>query len=1280
MKFSKSNMRMFAKFGKWGLHFTTLLAVPFLTPMVHAVESPIPDFYTEGGVSADRPLKSDNANEVIDPFSGALSLVHTDMVIPGNGGLDLEIKRVYTHIQGDALGFRPKRSTFGMGWTMHFGRVIFGTVKASVGGGTTSIADVCGLTSPTTLDNSVFELPDGSRQILAEGKSYYNVDFITQKMWKGECLPNGASYSDGSRTSGLAIYSPSGMRYELKHAANHYDGRYLYVTRISNMRSTRASGPLSNGEPKTWMDISYKKVGKTFTESVVDKISTSDGRRVQFVYQSPTSDRVRLKYVEAEAGLSTALPGTCPDSKPVYRWQYHHRAAETLSGIPYWHLSKVTRPDGTTWQYEYYIPRDKAPGTYSLKTLIYPYGGETSYTYQHVNFDQGNTIDSFFNAAIESKTTSGNNGGNWNWRFTPGTYATNFLDQTEETTPKGKNIYTHYGYAAALNSPQDELWKVGTMLTKEITQGSTTVQRETYSYVAKEISKELYIRPTRAYNTSLLDGFVAMPVLTKKTIRRDGTNYVTEYSRHDKFANPGLIREGGNHSISGDGSGIRTTELTYYINEDLWIVGAQKDVTVGGYPVTLRTYGPSGLVESATEDGVTAFYTYTAEGDVATVRDGRGNTTAHSDYYRGQARSEMRPEGVTISQYVSSWGAVSGIRNGEGVATCYQHDDMLRLSDIVPTLSAPISFARTDREKQVRRQSYEESYSFDGYGRTIDVTRKKSKSSTGAIVKNFQFDAFGNTVFESYPNSAFGTATRYDVLNRPTRVSHGDDSVAAYEYRAGNIVSIVNERGFETLYYYRSYGDPDEKLLWRIEADKDEWGNTLTTSIQRDVLGRVTSVSIDNITRSYEYHPTTFNLIRREEPETGVTLYDYDEAGNLTCRAIGTLHSQCTADPEATRYEYDGLNRRDKIDYPEPTPDVQFKYDKNNNILAITNGVARNDYVYNSNGSLKSEEIQIGGMRYAVTHEYNQLDHRTATVYPSGFRVDYEPDVFGRPTRVGDVISQVEYFPNGMAKTLVYGDGNTARMELDIRLRPAAMSYKDDYLGRHVRDEIYVHDGAGNLVEKRIAYLDAIENTSIFYEYDGIDRLTKAGSKQQGDWRYFREYTYSDTGNLTQVNWKRMAVNANPRFTQFQYDDNNRMVGFLDNQLGWLPDVYKYDARGNWSAADWGDSTGRIEHTWDHAGNLIDYWNGVIRYWYDGRNRMVKHLGGSDLGLTMYSQDDKLLVSHNRRWWQATDKLSEYIYLGNKLVGIHVSDVVIPTPLLIQADPAMRLREVVEDE
>lgn len=166
----------------------------------------IPDFYAEPGISQYREGVNTSLNESIDPLSGTLHFVHTDAVVPGNGGLDMSIVRSYSSMQGSA-GIGPRTVT-GIGWTNHFGRVL------------SKFADGCTDDPATMNDNPVIELQDGSRMTLAgyDNNILYRdsivggISGISKERWKGGCVKDAQGNFDSTR---YIVYSPEGLRYDM---------------------------------------------------------------------------------------------------------------------------------------------------------------------------------------------------------------------------------------------------------------------------------------------------------------------------------------------------------------------------------------------------------------------------------------------------------------------------------------------------------------------------------------------------------------------------------------------------------------------------------------------------------------------------------------------------------------------------------------------------------------------------------------------------------------------------------------------------------------------------------------------------------------------------------------------------------------------------------------------------------------------------------------------------------------------------------------------------------
>ncbi len=98
----------------------TLLAVPAW---------PADPVFDNKGFNPNREFVSQLPFEHIDPMTGNLLLTYTDLELPGNAGFNLRIQRTYnskiyasySNLAGYSLA---EDSWAGLGWTLHFGRVL----------------------------------------------------------------------------------------------------------------------------------------------------------------------------------------------------------------------------------------------------------------------------------------------------------------------------------------------------------------------------------------------------------------------------------------------------------------------------------------------------------------------------------------------------------------------------------------------------------------------------------------------------------------------------------------------------------------------------------------------------------------------------------------------------------------------------------------------------------------------------------------------------------------------------------------------------------------------------------------------------------------------------------------------------------------------------------------------------------------------------------------------------------------------------------------------------
>ena len=120
--------------------------------------------YRGGNFGADAPA-ANQVREVIDPVTGHLRLVHTEIDVPVGGGLNLTLMRYYDSDVWSArtanaamLKTLLKDSPLGIGWYMHMGLLRNASSSTNI---------TSALQNGTTefVNNPIIEMPDGSQHV-----------------------------------------------------------------------------------------------------------------------------------------------------------------------------------------------------------------------------------------------------------------------------------------------------------------------------------------------------------------------------------------------------------------------------------------------------------------------------------------------------------------------------------------------------------------------------------------------------------------------------------------------------------------------------------------------------------------------------------------------------------------------------------------------------------------------------------------------------------------------------------------------------------------------------------------------------------------------------------------------------------------------------------------------------------------------------------------------------------------------------------------------------------
>jgi RHS repeat-associated protein len=870
----------------------------------------LPDFYKEPGIYPNRDYVNQHVTENVDPFTGSLQIHSTDVFLPGSGGFSLKVTRSFNSNRINPLSPTDfSTSTLaGLGWTVHFGRVI-----------KPRNSQVCVNSDNGTAigDNPVIELPDGSRQVLAFTGQTSPLMMTTQR-WRADCYGTG---------NGLTVRSPDGMRYDMVQFVTEVGGPNpvyaWYTSRIYDRNGNYAN-------------ISYAAAGSPEITSII----ANDGRSISFTY--------------LDSGLASRRINTITQGQRV--WTYSYLPVAGVVGRYF--LTQVTRPDAaaTSWRYSYneVVGSDNA-ANYQMNRMFYPQGGYVNYGYSHVFFSAAATLASR-SAVVSSKTTS--DGGNWTFAYSPG-YATTF-DTTTVNTPTGTITYRHYGANLA---GVGNVWRIG-LLAEKVTGAEQT---EALEWGSQVISNERNVR-TGAFTVS--DPGVYAPHVVKRTVVRNGATCTTTFSNHDTYGNPGAVVEagpnGGNRTTNltyyydtalwivkqvDDETtvGVGTVTRTWNANGNLSSETRDGVITQYAYDAAgniIQITRPRGLVWTYGDfyRGIPRYETHpegatveitrivSSAGNIESERNGELFTTTYA--YDGLNRLTRigPPRGfpTTISYTATTrtatrgklvqtttddaFGRVASVTT-DGKAIAYSHDTLGRKT--FQSLNGNTSIGRTftydilDRLKVITHAD-NNSRGFTYVGANVAVRDERNYTTT------YTYRTYGD------PDTMYLMATDSPVAATSMTVArNGRDKVTSV-FQNG----ITRSFGYDGRYYLTSAVHPE---VGTTTYGRDDAGNMTSKTVgssgaityaydQRNRLKTVTFPGIFNrrVVNTYDRN----NKLTLVETRIGATdvlstrRYSYDANQNLITEGITYGYGDGPGTPFSATYAYSDNDQLGSITYP----------------------------------------------------------------------------------------------------------------------------------------------------------------------------------------------------------------------------------------------------------------------------------------------------------------------------------------------------------------------------
>ena len=1052
------------------------------------------------------------------------------------------------------------------------------------------------------------------------------------------------------------------------------------------------------------------------------------GNWVTYSYTNAANAPVRLSQIESSDGRLITVGHNANGyvqsvSTNGRTWSYGY----TGSGIAGTSLSSVALPDGTAWTLSlhgfqsllvrYYQgepgefwrnctnPGDIVENTY-VGTVKHPSGATAEYSLlptrqrRHgINYvsncaigdpDNPNDDTEWFPSAWDSyaiikKRVFGSGIADQVWNYA--------YEEGDRTIVTGPGDYTRYTYGNTFKVNEGKLLTV-----ERGASVSSLLHREDYTYELAQ-SGMPYPTPIGTSPNPRNDDFVEEYLLPQKSrvVTRDSATFSSQVMTYDAYARP-------LHTVRSSSLGApRNDVLSYYNNLDLWVVGLPErsyNVDTGGMVEYENSYNTLGqLVWSKKFGKFQHTLTYHADGTIATVTDGRNNSTELFSWKRGvpgqikYPGTNEAPTGATESAVIDNNGWITAVTNEIGAVTGYGYDAMGRLASIVQPTDAAVAapsasgnyFNTLRNFRPLVAADWKPAGVVDGQWRLYEETGTRvsvtymdalwqpvlkhefDAQNTAATLRATKttYDANGRVSFQSYPFSDTvpgntGTRTFYDALDRVIRLEQDSEHgvlATTTQYLSGLKTLVTNPKQYSTTTSFTAWDEPtydfpilseqpEGKVIQIGRHPQFGWPRELT---QRNAPNTLLA------TRRYVYDGYA-QLCKTIEPETGVAVMGYDGAGNLEWQASGldggsslynsTTDCQHAAAASAGRTvsrTYDPRNRLTHLTFPNGLGNQIWTYEKDNLPKSVT---AYNDagnttpvvtsYIYNNRRLLVGEtSAQPGWYSWSVGYAYDGYGHLSTQTYPTGLVVDYAPNPLGQPTKAGTYASGAQYHPNGALKQFTYGNGIVHTMTQNARQLPERTISSGGVL-----DYQNYYDANGNVEHIANNLGVGWDPRDRWMQYDQLDRLTAAGSGSFGGDHWHR-MTYDALDNLK--SWKLAGVKD---YAEYVYDTQNHRLTSIRNTAGATVVGIDYDVQGNVQ-----NKNGQA-YTFDF-GNRLRNVTDKESYRYDGLGRRVTTWKLNNAAeLWMYSQAGQMLFSST---WEGSGYLNhkthQHVYLAGSLVA-----------------------------
>ena len=646
------------------------------------------------------------------------------------------------------------------------------------------------------------------------------------------------------------------------------------------------------------------------------------------------------------------------------------------------------------------------------------------------------------------------------------------------------------------------------------------------------------------------------------------------------------------------------------------------------YSINKLSYTEHGNIESVADSrGATLSYKY--DGDeymfVNEISQSGAGTDTYTSYMTYDPITQVKEEeidcnGNSLQYKYDEWQRIVSIRTsydtGTTPAVSYEYHTQNKDSNGIHELwyavtNNKVTFDSSDSS------SIQTVLQIDGLGRTVRTSKTgfvngvDGWNASGAV----EYDNKGRTIregmtefiqgdiqtlLESVPKmTSLFTSYEYDEKDRQVKTTLPDGSVqfAEFEIKDGKSVSYSTDPlGNVSVQETDSRGN----IVRVAKNDKD--GKQLTEVTYRyNAMGEMLKAF------DAKGHPITaeYDLLGRrtalESLDSGRQEFFYDECSNL----IRENNSVLRENNKQIVYEYDGLNRLIKIDYPD-SKDTIYTYGKPSDktvgaagkILKVKDASGTIEYEYGKLGEVTKEtrtiNTHLNGINDTETavmeYRSDYLGRMQWIVYPDGEQIVYGYDRGGQVVSVRgehyghefNYVTNILYDEYGQRTRIDYGNGTFTEYNYDPARRWLDTIKTENKWGQAYQNIVYSFDAVGNVLGYENDCLDSVTGnykTKQTYSYDNLYQLIKVeGETTYNPYRssmpefksdYTQTFTFDSIGLGNMTN-KVSAESVSPQKTigdnlnysfNYVYDEKyaHRLINAGDR-------YYKYDSNGNITA------------------------------------------------------------------------------------------------------------------